>query len=124
MSARSVIAVASVPMRAKRTESKRCPLTVRWLRVQTDTSAYIRQYCSQMVGTYNGKFNKEGPAKGDKSYGGYANYNRYGMTHEPVATMPVCLPDVPQISRKVRLQDPRRPRSRIRRSHVVLVEAG
>jgi alcohol dehydrogenase (NADP+) len=29
-----------------------------------------------MVGTYNGKFNKEGPAKGDKSYGGYANYNR------------------------------------------------
>ncbi|KAJ9108251.1 hypothetical protein QFC19_002499 [Naganishia cerealis] len=28
-----------------------------------------------MVGTYNGKFNK-GAAKGDKSYGGYANYNR------------------------------------------------
>jgi hypothetical protein len=36
----------------------------------------FRQYCTQMVGTYNGKFNKEGPAKGDKSYGGYANYNR------------------------------------------------
>lgn len=35
-----------------------------------------RQYCTQMVGTYNGRFNKEGPAKGDKSYGGYANYNR------------------------------------------------
>ncbi|KAJ9100502.1 hypothetical protein QFC21_003541 [Naganishia friedmannii] len=33
------------------------------------------QYCTEMVGTYNGKFNK-GEAKGDKSYGGYANYNR------------------------------------------------
>lgn len=28
------------------------------------------------VGTYGGKYKREGPAKGDKSYGGYANYHR------------------------------------------------
>ena len=28
------------------------------------------------VGTYNGKFYKDGPAKGDRSQGGYANMNR------------------------------------------------
>lgn len=77
-------------MHAKKTESRPRSLTVGWSRVQTDPRSYIRQYCSQMVGTYNGKFNKEGPAKGDKSYGGYANYNRYVMMHKPVATMPIC----------------------------------
>ncbi|KAG7529693.1 hypothetical protein FFLO_05499 [Filobasidium floriforme] len=32
--------------------------------------------CTGMVGTYGGKFKKEGPAKDAKSYGGYASYNR------------------------------------------------
>jgi len=35
------------------------------------------QYCNNgQVGTYNGKFYLDGPAKGDRSQGGYSNYNR------------------------------------------------
>lgn len=32
-------------------------------------------YCDDTTGTYSGIFHK-GPADGDKSYGGYANFNR------------------------------------------------
>lgn len=62
-----------------------------------------RQYCTQMVGTYNGKFNKEGPAKGDKSYGGYANYNRLVAARGRRSVL-----IQPQVPRQVCLQNPRR----------------
>ncbi|BGO96164.1 hypothetical protein NBRC10512v2_007888 [Rhodotorula toruloides] len=35
------------------------------------------QYCdNNPVGTYNGRYSREGPGKGAKSYGGYADYHR------------------------------------------------
>ncbi|BGP04007.1 hypothetical protein RTBOTA2_006899 [Rhodotorula toruloides] len=34
------------------------------------------QYCDEnLVGTYNGRYSREGPGKGPKSYGGYADYH-------------------------------------------------
>ncbi|GAA6023448.1 hypothetical protein JCM10207_004417 [Rhodosporidiobolus poonsookiae] len=37
----------------------------------------MENYCDKgQVGTYNGKYYREGPGKGAKSYGGYANYHR------------------------------------------------
>ncbi|KAI5477824.1 alcohol dehydrogenase (NADP+) [Pseudohyphozyma bogoriensis] len=39
--------------------------------------AHREPYCDKgQVGTYAGKYYREGPGKGDKSYGGYADYHR------------------------------------------------
>lgn len=43
----------------------------------TQCKAHREPYCDQgQVGTYNGRYKRDGPGKGDKSYGGYADYHR------------------------------------------------
>uniref|UniRef100_A0A0K3CCY3 FGENESH: predicted gene_4.42 protein n=1 Tax=Rhodotorula toruloides TaxID=5286 RepID=A0A0K3CCY3_RHOTO len=46
------------------------------VRAGSEVKADRPQYCDEnLVGTYNGRYSREGPGKGPKSYGGYADYH-------------------------------------------------